>query len=225
MAMGNSTASGLGASSSAKLSKTATTSSATVAQALEVARESPDGASDSTISGILEEALEQTWSKITAQPIALQMLVLLQTLAWRHPSLSPLLRRAKAAELSVPANMSPFHCIVTSALILATQPRRSGQSGRNNLGSWRSYAATPEHQLLAHAHKGTGRARAKCWTDTAVGVPGARASRPRGHWMIVIERRFDHVFVRTAHGRQGDVQNPGTASMVIVALRRFSVFG
>lgn len=194
------------------------------------------------------------------------MLVLLQTLAWRHPSLSPLLRRAKAAELSVPANMSPFHCIVTSALILATQPRRSGQSGRNNLGSWRSYAATPEHQLLAHAHKGTGRARAKCWTDTAVGVPGARASRsgptysflaglvslqpcrhpatakgslydgslrlpclicrrPRGHWMIVIERRFDHVFVRTAHGRQGDVQNPGTASMVIVALRRFSVFG
>ncbi|CRK28477.1 hypothetical protein BN1708_004670 [Verticillium longisporum] len=50
MAMGNSTASGLGASSSAKLSKTATTSSATVAQALEVARESPDGASDSTIS-------------------------------------------------------------------------------------------------------------------------------------------------------------------------------
>ncbi|PNH37036.1 hypothetical protein VD0002_g10021 [Verticillium dahliae] len=68
MAMGNSTASGLGASSSAKLSKTATTSSATVAQALEVARESPDGASDSTISGILEEALEQTWSKITAQP-------------------------------------------------------------------------------------------------------------------------------------------------------------
>lgn len=39
-----------------------------VAQALEIARESPDGASNSTISSILERALSQLWSKVEAQP-------------------------------------------------------------------------------------------------------------------------------------------------------------
>ncbi|KJZ79653.1 hypothetical protein HIM_01122 [Hirsutella minnesotensis 3608] len=41
---------------------------AAVAQALEIARESPDGASDPTVSNILEHALAHTWSKVTAQP-------------------------------------------------------------------------------------------------------------------------------------------------------------
>lgn len=40
----------------------------TVAQALEVARESPDGARDPTIAGILETALAQLWSKVESQP-------------------------------------------------------------------------------------------------------------------------------------------------------------
>lgn len=39
-----------------------------VAQALEIARESPDGCSDPTISKILEAALSQIWSKVQAQP-------------------------------------------------------------------------------------------------------------------------------------------------------------
>jgi hypothetical protein len=41
---------------------------ASVAQALEIARESPDGASDPTISKILEAALSQIWGKVQAQP-------------------------------------------------------------------------------------------------------------------------------------------------------------
>jgi hypothetical protein len=40
----------------------------TVAQALEIARESPDGASDPTISAILENALSQIWARVQAQP-------------------------------------------------------------------------------------------------------------------------------------------------------------
>lgn len=41
---------------------------AAVAQALEIARESPDGASDPTVSKILEVALSQIWGKVQAQP-------------------------------------------------------------------------------------------------------------------------------------------------------------
>ncbi|WQF88615.1 hypothetical protein CDEST_13629 [Colletotrichum destructivum] len=41
---------------------------ASVAQALEIARESPDGASDPTVSSILESAISQIWAKVTAQP-------------------------------------------------------------------------------------------------------------------------------------------------------------
>lgn len=41
---------------------------AAVAQALEIARESPDGASDPTVSKILENALSQIWGKVQAQP-------------------------------------------------------------------------------------------------------------------------------------------------------------
>ncbi|KAK2000287.1 hypothetical protein LX36DRAFT_572552 [Colletotrichum falcatum] len=39
-----------------------------VAQALEIARESPDGASDPTVSSILESAISQIWAKVAAQP-------------------------------------------------------------------------------------------------------------------------------------------------------------
>lgn len=41
---------------------------AAVAQALEIARESPDGASDPTVSKILEHALNNIWGKVQAQP-------------------------------------------------------------------------------------------------------------------------------------------------------------
>ncbi|RGP74381.1 hypothetical protein FSPOR_1390 [Fusarium sporotrichioides] len=41
---------------------------ASVAQALEIARESPDGSSDPTISKILEGALARIWSKVTEHP-------------------------------------------------------------------------------------------------------------------------------------------------------------
>lgn len=41
---------------------------ASVAQALEIARESPDGSSDPTISKILEGALKQIWGKVQAHP-------------------------------------------------------------------------------------------------------------------------------------------------------------
>ncbi|KAJ4265419.1 hypothetical protein NW762_004707 [Fusarium torreyae] len=41
---------------------------ASVAQALEIARESPDGSSDPTISKILEAALARIWSKVQNQP-------------------------------------------------------------------------------------------------------------------------------------------------------------
>lgn len=41
---------------------------AAVAQALEIARESPDGAQDPTVSKILEHALSQIWSRVQAAP-------------------------------------------------------------------------------------------------------------------------------------------------------------
>ncbi|OWT42436.1 hypothetical protein VFPPC_18377 [Pochonia chlamydosporia 170] len=41
---------------------------AAVAQALEVARESPVGGPDPTVSKILENALSQIWDKVQAQP-------------------------------------------------------------------------------------------------------------------------------------------------------------
>ncbi|KAL6865993.1 hypothetical protein ACO1O0_002093 [Amphichorda felina] len=43
-------------------------SDATVVQALEIARESPDGGHDPTISKILEGALAHTWAKVQAHP-------------------------------------------------------------------------------------------------------------------------------------------------------------
>ncbi|KAG6027525.1 hypothetical protein E4U40_001494 [Claviceps sp. LM458 group G5] len=46
---------------------TTKTSDAAVAQALEIARESPDGASDPTISKILEHSLSQIWSRVQNQ--------------------------------------------------------------------------------------------------------------------------------------------------------------
>ncbi|KAL6856479.1 hypothetical protein J3F83DRAFT_763961 [Trichoderma novae-zelandiae] len=46
---------------------------AAVAQALEIARESPDGASDPTVSKILDIALSQIWGKVEAQPDAYVM--------------------------------------------------------------------------------------------------------------------------------------------------------
>jgi hypothetical protein len=42
--------------------------STAVAQALEIARESPDGAQDPIVSNILEGAMTRTWSKVQAQP-------------------------------------------------------------------------------------------------------------------------------------------------------------
>ncbi|KAG6002935.1 hypothetical protein E4U21_002500 [Claviceps maximensis] len=44
------------------------TSDAAVAQALEIARESPDGASDPTVSKILEHSLSQIWGRVQNQP-------------------------------------------------------------------------------------------------------------------------------------------------------------
>lgn len=41
---------------------------ASASQALEIARESQDGALDPTISNILESALSQIWARTTAQP-------------------------------------------------------------------------------------------------------------------------------------------------------------
>jgi len=41
---------------------------ASVAQALEIARESPDGSSDPTISKILEAALTRIWDKVERNP-------------------------------------------------------------------------------------------------------------------------------------------------------------
>lgn len=40
----------------------------TVAEALEVARDSPDGARDPVVSGILESALSQLWERVLAGP-------------------------------------------------------------------------------------------------------------------------------------------------------------
>ncbi|KAK5987132.1 hypothetical protein PT974_11250 [Cladobotryum mycophilum] len=41
---------------------------ASVAQALEIARESPDGAQDPTVSKILERALAEIWARVEAEP-------------------------------------------------------------------------------------------------------------------------------------------------------------
>ncbi|PFH55175.1 hypothetical protein XA68_10515 [Ophiocordyceps unilateralis] len=41
---------------------------AAVAQALEMARESPEGAADATVSTILEHALAHAWGKVKEQP-------------------------------------------------------------------------------------------------------------------------------------------------------------
>ena len=46
---------------------------AAVSQALEIARESPDGAQDPTVSQILERALANIWGKVQAQPDAYVM--------------------------------------------------------------------------------------------------------------------------------------------------------
>lgn len=40
----------------------------TVAEALEIARDSPDGARDPVVSGILESALSQIWDRVMASP-------------------------------------------------------------------------------------------------------------------------------------------------------------
>lgn len=40
----------------------------TVAQALEIARESPDGACDPTVSSILDTAIAQIWAKLQQRP-------------------------------------------------------------------------------------------------------------------------------------------------------------
>lgn len=40
----------------------------TVAEALEIARDSPDGARDPVVSGILESALSQIWDRVMARP-------------------------------------------------------------------------------------------------------------------------------------------------------------
>lgn len=40
----------------------------TVAEALEIARDSPDGARDPVVSGILESALSQIWARVTSGP-------------------------------------------------------------------------------------------------------------------------------------------------------------
>jgi hypothetical protein len=45
----------------------------TVAQALELARESPEGEQDPTVKEILEAALREVWGKITAQPTSYVM--------------------------------------------------------------------------------------------------------------------------------------------------------
>jgi hypothetical protein len=47
---------------------TTTSQDAAVSQALEIARESPDGAQDPTVSQILEQALASIWAKVQAQP-------------------------------------------------------------------------------------------------------------------------------------------------------------
>ena len=45
----------------------------TVAQALEAARDSPEGAQDPTVIGILETALGRIWGRIQAQPLSYVM--------------------------------------------------------------------------------------------------------------------------------------------------------
>jgi hypothetical protein len=44
-----------------------------VAQALEIARDSPEGAQDSTVVSILESAIAEIWRKIQAQPTSYVM--------------------------------------------------------------------------------------------------------------------------------------------------------
>ncbi|KAH7148744.1 hypothetical protein EDB81DRAFT_883148 [Dactylonectria macrodidyma] len=56
------------AAAAAAASSVRSAQDASVAQALEIARESPDGSSDPTISKILEGALAQIWGKVQAHP-------------------------------------------------------------------------------------------------------------------------------------------------------------
>ncbi|KAL7923646.1 hypothetical protein ACQKWADRAFT_40056 [Trichoderma austrokoningii] len=51
-----------------RASKATQQDDAVVAQALEIARESPDGASDPTVSNILQLAIKSIWDKVEAQP-------------------------------------------------------------------------------------------------------------------------------------------------------------
>lgn len=48
-------------------------SNAIVVQALEIARESPEGAADPAVTSILEAALSQIWAKVEASPDAYVM--------------------------------------------------------------------------------------------------------------------------------------------------------
>lgn len=50
-----------------------TSQDAEVAQALEIARECPEGFSDSAISKILENSLTQIWDKVQARPCSYVM--------------------------------------------------------------------------------------------------------------------------------------------------------
>ncbi|KAH7149499.1 hypothetical protein B0J13DRAFT_621357 [Dactylonectria estremocensis] len=56
------------AAAAAAASSVRSAQDASVSQALEIARESPDGSSDPTISKILEGALAQIWGKVQAHP-------------------------------------------------------------------------------------------------------------------------------------------------------------
>jgi hypothetical protein len=49
-------------------SSSKSTCDASVVQALEIARESPDGGSDPTVSKILEGAIAQIWGRVQSQP-------------------------------------------------------------------------------------------------------------------------------------------------------------
>jgi hypothetical protein len=55
-------------SSSNRRASTHSASDTAVLQALEIARDSPDGAEDPTINGILESALTRIWTKVQSKP-------------------------------------------------------------------------------------------------------------------------------------------------------------
>lgn len=66
--MGSSTRSPEPGTDKAASGAVAVSSATSVAQALEIARESPDGARDPVISGILEDALSKIWANVQAEP-------------------------------------------------------------------------------------------------------------------------------------------------------------